>query len=109
MSNQQIWLNRLYFHISNSKEKKCLTIDTQEVKDLGPGKFRTSAEDGHEQTCYFNKQKQQALLTLLGKHKTTRSFSIFKKKLKKKEIDKKLELKKFQVFQTTSDRNLKNL
>ena len=39
-------MNELYFQISNSKEKKCLTIDTREVNDLGPGKFRTSADNG---------------------------------------------------------------
>ena len=55
--NQDIWLKRLYFQISNSKEKKCLTIDTREVNKLGPGKFRTSADDGQEQTCYFNQNK----------------------------------------------------
>ena len=55
LPNQQIWLNRLYFQISNSKEKKCLTIDTREVNQLGPGKFRTSADNGQEQTCYFNR------------------------------------------------------
>ena len=43
--NQQVWINRLYFQISNSKEKKCLTIDTKEVSELGPGKFRTSADN----------------------------------------------------------------
>ena len=43
--NQQVWINRLYFQISNSKEKKCLTIDTTEVSELGPGKFRTSADN----------------------------------------------------------------
>ena len=53
--NQQIWLNRLYFHISNSKQKKCLTTDMPEVNELGPGKFWTLADDGHEQTCYFNR------------------------------------------------------
>ena len=49
--NQQIWLNRLYFQISNSKEKKCLTIDTREINELGPGKFRTNAQNALEQTC----------------------------------------------------------
>ena len=44
--NQQVWLNRLYFQISNSKEKKCLTVNTREVNELGPRKFRTSAENG---------------------------------------------------------------
>ena len=50
LPNQQVWLNKLCFQISNSKEKKCLTIDTREVNELGPGKFRTSADDGEEQT-----------------------------------------------------------
>ena len=63
MPNQQIWLNRLYFHISNSKEKKCLTIDTRDVNDFGPGKFWTSADDGHEQTCYFNRNKSDKHFT----------------------------------------------
>ena len=29
LPNQQVWLNKLYFKISNSKEKKCLKIDTR--------------------------------------------------------------------------------
>ena len=58
--NQQVWLNRLYFQISNSKEKKCLTIDTREVNELGSGKFRTSAENGIEQACYFNRNKSDS-------------------------------------------------
>ena len=29
----------------------------REVNELGPGKFRTSADDGQEQTCYFNRNK----------------------------------------------------
>ena len=57
LPNQQVWLNKLYFQISNSKEKKCLAIDTREVNDLGPGKFRTSAGNGEVQTCYFNRNK----------------------------------------------------
>ena len=61
--NQQVWLNRLYFQISNSKEKKCLTVDTREVNELGPGKIRTSAENGWEQTCYFNKNKSDSHFT----------------------------------------------
>ena len=61
--NQQIWLNRLYFQISNSKEKKCLTIDTREINELGPGKFRTDAQDALEQTCYFNRNKSNSHFT----------------------------------------------
>ena len=55
--NNQIWLNKLYFQISNSKEKLCLTIDTRTVNDLGPGKFRINANNGEEQTCFFNRHK----------------------------------------------------
>ena len=39
-------LNKLYFDISNSRQKQCLTVDTRDVNDLGPGKFRTQADNG---------------------------------------------------------------
>ena len=29
LPNKNVWLNKLYFQISNSQEKKCLTIDTK--------------------------------------------------------------------------------
>ena len=61
--NQQAWLNKLYFQISNSKEKKCLTIDTRVVNKLGPGKFRTSADNREEQICYFNRNKSDTHFT----------------------------------------------
>ena len=37
-----------------------MTIDTREVNQLGPGKFRTSADNGQEQTCYFNRNKSDS-------------------------------------------------
>ena len=46
--NQSIWINRLYFQISYSRQKQCLTTDTRDVNDLGPGKFRTQADSGTE-------------------------------------------------------------
>ena len=55
LPNSQVWLNKLYFQISNSNEKKCLTINTRDLNYLGPGKFRTSAENSLEQDCYFNR------------------------------------------------------
>ena len=60
LPNQQVWLNKLYFQISNSKDKKCLTVDTRDVNDLGPGKFRTFAENNSEQTCYFNRNNSDS-------------------------------------------------
>ena len=55
--NQQIWLNRLYFKISNSKWKNCLTKDTRYINEIGPWKFRTFAENGEVQTCFYNRNK----------------------------------------------------
>ena len=47
----QIWLNRLYFQISNSQEKTCLTVDTRNISDFGSGKFRTRTDNAQEQHC----------------------------------------------------------
>ena len=55
--HRNICINRLYFDISNSQQKQCLTVDTRDVNDLGPGKFRTCADSGTEQTCYYNRNK----------------------------------------------------
>ena len=41
LPNQQVWFNKLYYEISNSREKKCLTVDTRDINEFGPGKFRT--------------------------------------------------------------------
>ena len=32
--NRNIWINKLYFEISNSRKKRCLTINTSDVNDL---------------------------------------------------------------------------
>ena len=37
-----------------------MTIDTREVNELGPGKFKTSADNRQEQTCYFNRNKSDS-------------------------------------------------
>ena len=57
---RNVWLNRQYFDISNSKQKQCLTIDMHDVNDLGPGKFRTQADNGMRQICYYNRNKTDA-------------------------------------------------
>ena len=83
LPNQQVWLNKLYFQILNSKEKKCLPIDTREVNELGPGKFRTSADSGEEQICYFNRNKSDTHFTFFQSNRIRSSdlsirFSIVK-------------------------------
>ena len=54
---RNMWLSRLYFNISISKQKQWLTIHTRDINDLGPGKFRTSADNGARQICYYNRNK----------------------------------------------------
>ena len=51
--HRDLWLNRLYFEISNSLEKKCVTIDMRHVNSLGPLKFRAGAKNDKEQICYY--------------------------------------------------------
>ena len=55
--NHQIWLNKLYFQISNSKEENCFTTDTRDINELGPGKFRTSADNGESRLAILTKTK----------------------------------------------------
>ena len=42
-------------------KKKCLTIDTYDVSNLGPSKFRTGAKNGHQQICYFYRNKKDEI------------------------------------------------
>ena len=56
--HRELWLNRLYFEISNSSTKQCFTIDARDVNKLGSSKFRTGAENDKEQVCYFNYNKK---------------------------------------------------
>ena len=69
---RNVWINKLYFEISNSREKQCLTVDTSDVNDLGPGKFRTQAENGTRQICYYNRNKTN---TSFNSFLTTREHS----------------------------------
>ena len=54
---RKLWLYRLYFEISNSNKKDCLTIDCRNFNSLGPSIFRTNAESGTRQICYYNRNK----------------------------------------------------
>ena len=58
MPHRDLWLSRLYFNISGSNKKQCLTIDTRDVNDLGPARFRTQADNNKEQICYYNRNKK---------------------------------------------------
>ena len=95
LPNQQAWLNKFYFQISNSKEKQCLTLDTREINELGPGKFSTYANDREEQTCYFNRKKSDTHFTsFLAKWTRTKpiTFSIVKVNTNFELVNKSLDI-----------------
>ena len=56
--HRDFWINRLHFELSNSTKKNCLTIDTRDVNNLGPSKFRAGAKNDHRRICYFNHNKK---------------------------------------------------
>ena len=56
--HQNLWFNQLYFEISNSRQKQCLTIDKRDIDDLGPAKVRTQADNGTEQICCYNRNRK---------------------------------------------------
>ena len=68
----------------HSKVKQGLTVDTRDVNDLGPGKFRTQADSRTKQICYYNRNKKDTTFnSFLAKRKETSSpseinFSIVK-------------------------------
>ena len=35
-----------------------MTIDTRDINDLRPAKFRTQADSNQEQICYYNRNKR---------------------------------------------------
>ena len=54
-----------------------MTIDTRDVNELGPGKFRTSADNGEEHTFYFNRNRSDTYFTsFLSKRTQTNSINI---------------------------------
>ena len=76
--HRDLCINRLYFDISNSTGKKCLTIDTPEVNNVGMSKFRIDAENGTEKICYYNRNKKdQAYNTFLAVRKETSTIWYF--------------------------------
>ena len=66
----------LYFEISNSTRKQRLTIDTRDVNDLGPTKFRTQADSDTQRICYYNRNwRDRSLNSFLAVRKESPSAS----------------------------------
>ena len=61
--NENLWINRLCFDLSNSSEKQCLTIGTKKANYLGPTKFRQEMIDESAKSPNFfqdNKPSEKA-------------------------------------------------
>ena len=50
--------SRIYFDISSSGSKRYFTIDTRDMSDLGPAKFRTQVDGNKEQIFYYDRNKR---------------------------------------------------
>lgn len=68
----------MYYEISNSRQKQCLSIYTRNVNKLGPAKFRTQAHNGTEQVCYYNRNKKDTCFNsfLVVRKQTVSSLEI---------------------------------
>ena len=47
---RDLWINRLYFSLSNDSKNSCLTID---CRKSGPAKYRTHTDNNFDQICYY--------------------------------------------------------
>ena len=76
---RNVWLGKLYFNVSNSKQKQCLTIFTRDINDLGQGKFRTEVDNGTRQICCYNRNKSDTSFnSFLAMRKQTSHIGIIK-------------------------------
>ena len=55
---RDLWINWLYFSLSNESKYSCLTIDSSKA---GHAKYRTNASSIFEQFCYFGQNKKKRL------------------------------------------------
>ena len=73
--HRDLWINCLYFEISNWTQKQCLIIDTPGANDLGPAKFRTQANSDTEQIFYYRSKRDTSFNSFLAVRKETPSAS----------------------------------
>ena len=61
---RSLWLNRVFTDLANIHEKHCLTIDCGYINKIGPGRYRSSADNPEKQVCYFNKPNDSVFIIL---------------------------------------------
>ena len=52
---RSLWLNRVFTHLANTNEKRCLTVDCSNINKNGSGQYWTSADNPDQKVCYFIK------------------------------------------------------
>ena len=62
---RELWINRLYFEITNRKDYSCLTID---YRKSGSSKYRTEADNNVRQICFFSQKKKDRLFDRFASH-----------------------------------------
>ena len=68
LSQNSLWINRLFVNLVNKKEKIFLTINCHGINPNGLGRFKTEAKNGEKHTCFFNISKIDNLFdTFLSK------------------------------------------
>ena len=63
---RNLW-SKIYIAISNGNNKIFLIIDCRNINLIGPGKYRTNADNPEKQFCYFNEKKKEKRQHLEGK------------------------------------------
>ena len=53
--SRDLWINRLYFSISNEQKNSGLTTDS---RNSGPAKYKTKEGNDFEQFCYYAQKKK---------------------------------------------------
>ena len=84
---KELWLNKLYFEISNRNKKICLTIDCRNSNSIGSGKYRTKAKDPKTQFATLIRKKDKLFNTFLAKRipnrKSEGGHTLIEKKFKR--------------------------
>ena len=64
-----------FYHLANSGEKHCLTIDCSTKNRNGPGRYRTLADNPDQQVYYFNKPQDDIFYNVfISKRIKTENF-----------------------------------
>ena len=64
------------FTLTYQTQVKCLTVETRDVNDLGPAKFRMKADNSQEQICCYNRNKRATSFNSFLEVRKQTAFSV---------------------------------